>query len=77
MKDFLEFVVKQLVDKPEEVKVEEVKGKHLTIYELHLAKSDIGKVIGKKGQTAFAIRTLLNAVSAAKKGNRGILEILD
>ena len=77
MKDFLEVVVKQLVDNPAEVRVAEVKGEHLTIYELHVAKGDIGKVIGKKGQTAFAIRTLLNAVSAAKKGNRSILEILD
>jgi predicted RNA-binding protein YlqC (UPF0109 family) len=77
MKEFLEFVVKQLVDKTDEVRVAEVKGAHLTIYELHVAKDDIGKVIGKKGQTAYAIRTLLSAVSAAKKGNRSILEIID
>ncbi|MEJ2052115.1 MAG: KH domain-containing protein [Calditrichota bacterium] len=77
MKDFLEFIIKQLVDKTEEVRVAEVKGAHLTIYELHVAKQDIGKVIGKKGKTIFAIRTLLSAVSAAKEGNRSILEILD
>jgi predicted RNA-binding protein YlqC (UPF0109 family) len=77
MKEFVEFVIKQLVDKPEEVQVAEVKGEHVTIYELHVAKDDIGKVIGKRGQTASAIRTLLNAVSAAKKGTRSILEILD
>ncbi|MEJ2051800.1 MAG: KH domain-containing protein [Calditrichota bacterium] len=77
MKEFLEFIVKQLVDTPEDVRVSEVKGEHLTIFELHVAKNDIGKVIGKKGHTAAAIRTLLSAVSAAKKGNRSILEILD
>jgi predicted RNA-binding protein YlqC (UPF0109 family) len=77
MKEFVEFVIKQLVDKPEEVRVAEVKGEHVTIFELHVAKEDIGKVIGKRGQTASAIRTLLSAVSAAKKENRSILEILD
>ncbi|MEJ2636955.1 MAG: KH domain-containing protein [Calditrichia bacterium] len=77
MKEFVEFVVKQLVDKPEAVQVAEVKGTTVNIYELHVAKEDMGKVIGKRGQTAFAIRTLLNAVSAAKRGNRSILEILD
>ncbi|RQV99608.1 MAG: KH domain-containing protein [Calditrichaeota bacterium] len=77
MKEFLEFIIKQLVDHPEEVRVEEIKGEHLTIYELHVAKDDIGKVIGKKGKTVSAIRTLLNAGSAAKKENRSILEILD
>ncbi len=77
MKEFPEFVVKHLIDKPGEVRVSEVKGEHLTIYELHVAKDDIGKVIGKKGQTASAIRTLLSAVSTAKKGNHSILEILD
>ena len=77
MKEFLEYVVKQLVDNPEEIQVAEVKGEHLTIFELRVAKNDIGKVIGKRGQTASAIRTLLSAVSAAKKENRSILEILD
>jgi uncharacterized protein len=77
MKEFLEYVVKQLVDNPEEIQVAEVKGEHLTIFELRVAKNDIGKVIGKRGQTASAIRTLLSAVSSAKKGSRGILEILD
>ena len=77
MKEFLEYVVKQLVDNPEEIQVAEVKGEHLTIFELRVAKNDIGKGIGKRGQTASAIRTLLSAVSSAKKGSRGILEILD
>jgi len=77
MKEFIEVIVKQLVDKPDEVQVTEVKGKHVTIYELHVVKEDIGKVIGKKGQTASAIRTLLNAASAARHGHHSILEILD
>ncbi len=77
MKKFIEFVVKKLVDKPEDVRVTEVKGERVTVYELHVGKGDMGKVIGKRGQTASAIRTLLNAASAAEKGNRSILEILE
>lgn len=77
MKEFVEFIIKHLVDKPDEVKVTEVKGERVTVYELHVGEGDMGKVIGKRGQTASAIRTLLNASSAAKKGNRSILEILE
>jgi len=77
MKEFIEYIVRQLVDKPDDVRVTEVRGERVTVYELHVGKGDIGKVIGKRGQTAFAIRTLLNAASAAGKGNRSILEILD
>ena len=77
MKDFIMFIVKQLVDKPDEVKVTEVKGAHVTIYELQVGKGDMGKVIGRRGQTASAIRTLLSAASAADRGNRSILEILE
>lgn len=77
MKEFLEFIVKHLVDKPDEVNVTEVKGESVTVYELRVGDGDMGKVIGKRGKTASAIRTLLNATSAAKKGNRSILEILE
>jgi len=77
MKEFIEVIVKHLVDKPDEVQVTEVKGERVTVYELHVGEGDMGKVIGKRGQTASAIRTLLNASSAAKKGNRSILEILE
>jgi predicted RNA-binding protein YlqC (UPF0109 family) len=77
MKEFIEYVIKHLVDQPEDVRVSEVRGKHVTIYELRVAKDDMGKVIGKRGQTALAIRTLLSAASATSKGNRSILEILE
>lgn len=75
MKEFVEYIVKHLVDKPEEVKVNEVKGDRITIYELRVGPGDMGKVIGKKGQNAQAIRTLLNA--ASKGGKRSNLEILE
>ena len=77
MKEFVEFIVKHLVDKPDSVSVTEVKGERVTIYELRVGEGDMGKVIGKRGHTASAIRTLLNASSAAKKGNRSLLEILE
>lgn len=77
MKEFIEFIVKHLVDKPDEVQVKEVKGERVTVFELHVGDGDMGKVIGKRGQTALAIRTLLKAVSASRKENRCILEIIE
>lgn len=76
MKDLLEFVVKGLVDDPSEVQIKEIIGDKVTLYELHVSKSDIGKVIGKKGRTASAIRTILKAVST-KQGKRVELEIVE
>lgn len=76
MKDLIERIVKALVDNPEQVEVLEVKTEHVSVFELKVAKEDIGKVIGKKGRTAQAIRTILNATSGkAKKHN--ILEIIE
>jgi len=77
VKEFVEFIVKHLVDKPDDVQVAEVKGERVTIYELHVGDGDLGKVIGRRGQTASAIRTLLNAASAAKKEKRAVFEILE
>ena len=77
MKEFIEYVVKQLVDKLDDVRVKDVRGDRVTVYELCLGDGDLGKVIGKRGQKAFAIRKLLNAATAKKKGTRSILEILD
>ena len=77
MKEFLEFLIKHLVDKPDEVRVTELKGEGVTVYELHVGKDDMGKVIGKRGKHAQAIRTLLSAASAAKKLNRVVLEIIE
>lgn len=69
-------MAKSLVDKPEEVTVAEVGGEIATIFELRVAKSDIGKVIGKQGNTARAMRTILSA-AGTKIGKRFTLEILD
>ena len=75
-KDLVEYVVKSLVDNPGEVEIHEIEGEKSTILELKVPKDDIGKVIGKHGRIARAIRTVLNA-AAAKTGKRVVLEILD
>ncbi len=76
MKEFVEFIVKSLVDNPEKVSVKEVKGEFTTVLELRVDKGEIGKVIGKKGNTVYAIRTLLGAISG-KLRKRVVLEILE
>jgi predicted RNA-binding protein YlqC (UPF0109 family) len=76
IKEFLEFVIKALVDDPSEVQINEVAGDKVTLYELKVSKADTGKVIGKKGRTALAIRTILTAVST-KQGKRAELEIVE
>jgi hypothetical protein len=76
MKDLIEFMVKALVDDPGEVNITEVNGDKITLYELRVAKTDIGKVIGKRGRTAGAIRTIINAVST-KQGKRAEIEIIE
>ncbi|MDZ7725217.1 MAG: KH domain-containing protein [candidate division KSB1 bacterium] len=76
MKEFVEYVVKHLVDSPEEVKVTEVVGETTVVYELRVNRPDMGKVIGKNGRTAHAMRVLLSAV-ARKAGKHATLEILE
>ncbi len=76
MKEFLEFIVKHLVDKPDEVHVNEVDGERTIVFELRVDQGDMGKVIGRRGQTAKSLRTLLAAASA-KIGKRSVLEILE
>ena len=76
MKDLITCIAKALVDKPEEVVVTEIEGQQTCVIELKVAKEDIGKVIGKQGRTAQAIRTILGAASA-KINKRSVLEILD
>ena len=76
MKQLVEEIAKSLVDKPEEVHVEEVVGNHTCVLKLRVAKEDVGKIIGKKGANANAIRTLLEA-SGGKMNKRFILEILE
>ena len=75
-KDLVEYIVKSLVDDPTAVKVAVVEGEKSTILELRVAPDDIGKVIGKHGRIAKAIRTVLQA-AAAKGGRHTVLEILD
>jgi predicted RNA-binding protein YlqC (UPF0109 family) len=75
-KDLVEYMVKSLVDDPESVQIREIEGEKSTILELKVTKEDIGKVIGKHGRIARAIRTIINA-SATKSGKRVVLEILD
>ncbi len=75
-KDFLEYIVKTLVDDPDSVSVNCIEGERSTILELKVAESDIGKVVGKHGRIAMALRTILSA-AAAKSKKRVILEIID
>ena len=76
LKDLVEFMAKALVDKPEEVEVNEVVGEQTTVIELKVAKEDLGKVIGKQGRTARSMRTILNAAST-KLHKRSVLEIVE
>lgn len=76
MKDLVERMAKALVDKPEDVAVNEIDGEKTTVYELRVASTDLGKVIGKQGKTARAMRTILSA-AGTKIGKRCVLEILE
>ncbi len=76
MKELVEKMAKALVDKPEDVAVNEIEGEKTTVYELRVATNDLGKVIGKQGKTARAMRTILSA-SGTKIGKRCTLEILE
>ncbi|MAR69397.1 MAG: KH domain-containing protein [Nitrospinota bacterium] len=76
MRDLILIIAKSLVDQPDEVEVAEVKGDKTTVLELRVAKDDLGKVIGKQGKTAHAIRTILNA-TATKLKQRAVLEIME
>ena len=75
-KDLVEYIAKALVDHPEKVKVSEVQGDKTSVIELTVAKEDLGKVIGKRGRTAQAIRTILNNASM-KIRKRSVLEIIE
>lgn len=75
-KELIEFIAKALVDHPEQVRVSEVEGERTSVIELSVAKDDLGKVIGKQGRTASAIRVILGAASA-NLGKRSVLEIIE
>lgn len=76
MKELVTVMAKALVDKPGEVEIREVEGDVTTILELKVAKDDLGKVIGKQGKTAHAMRAILNA-TATKLKKRAVLEIIE
>lgn len=76
LKDLVEFMAKSLVDQPDRVQVKEVVGEQTTVIELDVAEEDRGKVIGKQGRTARAMRTILNAAST-KLQKRSVLEIME
>ncbi|MBW1690706.1 MAG: KH domain-containing protein [Deltaproteobacteria bacterium] len=76
MKELVEYIAKVLVDNPDEVRVTELEGKQTSVIELRVAKEDLGKVIGKQGRTARAMRTILGAASTKLK-KRSVLEILE
>ncbi len=76
MKTLIEAMAKSLVDRPDEVRVSEIEGEKTTVYELRVSQGDLGKVIGKQGKTARAMRTILGA-AGTKVGKRCVLEILE
>ena len=76
MKELIEHIAKSLVDFPEMVKVQEIQGEKTTVFELRVGSGDLGKIIGKEGRTAKAIRTIITAASM-KQGKRAVLEILE
>jgi predicted RNA-binding protein YlqC (UPF0109 family) len=76
MKELIEYIAKALVDNPDQVRVAEIMGEKTSVIELAVAKEDLGKVIGKQGRTAKAIRTLLTAAST-KLRKRSVLEIVE
>lgn len=76
MKELILTISRALVDDPDKVEINEIVGDKITVFELHVAKEDLGKVIGKQGKTAHAIRTILNA-TATKLKKRAVLEIIE
>ena len=76
MKELIAYIAKALVDRPEEVVVTEIEGEQTSVIELKVAKEDLGKVIGKQGRTARAMRTILSAAST-KINKRSVLEIIE
>jgi len=76
MKDLIKSIAQAIVDNPEQVTVEEIEGSYTSVLELKVAKEDMGKVIGKKGRTAQAMRDILNAASGKIK-KRTVLEIIE
>ncbi|MBW2091195.1 MAG: KH domain-containing protein [Deltaproteobacteria bacterium] len=76
MKDLIKYIAQSLVDNPDQVEVSEIIGEQTSVLELRVAKEDLGKVIGKQGRTARAMRTILSAASTKLK-KRSVLEIIE
>jgi uncharacterized protein len=76
MKELIEYVVKVLVDHPEDIRISEIEGERTIVFELRCHPEDVGKVIGKSGKTVGAIRTLLSTV-AARQNKRAMLEVVE
>ena len=76
MKDLISEIVQALVDQPDQVSITEIAGEHTVVLELSVAKSDMGKVIGKQGRNALALRTILSA-AAGKARKRYVMEIIE
>jgi len=76
MKEFLEFVIRQLVEFPEDMVLTEIPNGKMTVFKVQLRQSDVGRIIGRNGQTIHAIRALLNS-SASRHGQRATLEIIE
>jgi uncharacterized protein len=76
LKELIDFMARALVDNPDKVKVSEIEGEQTSVLELRVAKEDLGKVIGKQGRTARAMRTILSAAST-KIRKRAVLEIIE
>jgi predicted RNA-binding protein YlqC (UPF0109 family) len=76
MKELIKYIAQALVDNPEQVEVGEIEGEQTSVIELKVAKEDLGKVIGKQGRTARAMRTIIGAAST-KARKRAVLEIIE
>jgi predicted RNA-binding protein YlqC (UPF0109 family) len=76
LKELIDYMARALVDNPDQVKVSEIEGEQTSVLELRVAKEDLGKVIGKQGRTARAMRTILSAAST-KIRKRAVLEIIE
>ena len=76
MKELIEYVVKTLIDHPEDLRITEIEGERTVVFELRCHPEDVGKVIGKSGKTVGAIRTLLSTV-AARQNKRAMLEVVE
>ena len=76
MKELIDFIARSLVDNPMEVQIDQRRRGPMTVFELHVAKEDMGRVIGKGGRVANAMRTLLK-VAAAREDKRATLDIVD